>query len=359
MRILRLFFIHAILLSIIDAFFRIPLTRHPTNRTRPYAYRGKFSRVTLGGWSENLSNFINYIYFGPIQLGTPPQTVTIDFDTGSDQFWTTCNCAAGDIVAFLRGEPNYCKSHRRIFNPNRSKTNRKTSSPFSVTYGIGYVQGTVMFDRVCIPGVRHCSSAQTRVGCASYTDSAFRNAPGDQDSDGLMGLAYVYGTMGRSPIRSIFNRSNCKRKIFAFYLNNSGEKERSEMTLCGTDPAHHRGKIRFLKVAKSSYYWTLTLDRVYIRSRVAWARSSSNAILILAACVGCKCPNLTFSLNGHLFTLPGRYYVQNCVFLIFPSSEFSRFPGLGANWILGDAFLRRFYSVYDYAHGLVGLDVRA
>ncbi|CAJ0948537.1 unnamed protein product, partial [Mesorhabditis belari] len=325
---------------------------------------------TPGNW------FWEELYFGSVLVGNPGQTLTVDFDTGSDMFWVPCNCKLGDIGLQDPFEINSCASHTHVFNPKASKTNRMTSTPFSIQYGSGFVDGRVMYDRLCIPGTAHCTPRPQKMGCTSFTDSGFRNAPGSIDSDGLMGLAYVYGKMGDSLIRSIFNSANCKLEIFAFYLSNSGDKTKSEMTICGTDPAHYIAPLRFLSVDKSSYYWTVALSRVQWGGKTQWTKSALNAVLfdtgttgiylpgslvnkIESACGKCSCPTLIFTLNGHTFSLPGSYYVDSsCTLLIFSSDEISIAAGLNAQWILGDAFLRRFYSVYDYAHGRVGLAPR-
>lgn len=67
-------------------------------------------------------------------------------------------------------------------------------------------------------------------------------------------------------------------------------------------------------------------------------------------------PNMHFVLDGHNFTLSAFDYT-----LEVSGSCMSAFMGMdfpepvGPLAILGDAFLRRYYSVYDLGKGTVGL----
>jgi saccharopepsin len=67
-------------------------------------------------------------------------------------------------------------------------------------------------------------------------------------------------------------------------------------------------------------------------------------------------PDITFSLSGSNYSLPATDYI-----LEVSGSCISTFQGMdipepaGPLAILGDAFLRRYYSVYDLGNNAVGL----
>ena len=57
------------------------------------------------------------------------------------------------------------------------------------------------------------------------------------------------------------------------------------------------------------------------------------------------------------FTLEAKDYVQvqgegKCLFAIMP---FEMSPKLGEMWILGDVFMRKYYTVFDYGNKRVGM----
>ncbi|CAJ0922840.1 unnamed protein product, partial [Mesorhabditis belari] len=104
--------------------------------------------------------------------------------------------------------------------------------------------------------------------------------------------------------------------------------------------------LRFLSVDKSSYYWTVALSRVQWGGKTEWTQSGLNAILFDTGTTGVYLPGSLVNKDS------------SCSLLIFASDEISIAAGLNAQWILGGAFLRQFYSVYDYAHGRVGLAPR-
>merc|ERR1719321_1394724 len=60
--------------------------------------------------------------------------------------------------------------------------------------------------------------------------------------------------------------------------------------------------------------------------------------------------------NGKKFTLEGKDYVLNvqgqCLFAFMP---IELPPKLGEMWILGDVFMRKYYTVFDYGNKRVGM----
>ena len=70
-------------------------------------------------------------------------------------------------------------------------------------------------------------------------------------------------------------------------------------------------------------------------------------------------PNVTITIGGNPFTLTSQQYVQKvgnaCISSFIPMS-LSDINGAPL-WILGDAFLNQFYSVYDYDNNRVGFAI--
>ncbi|KAH8119288.1 acid protease [Phellopilus nigrolimitatus] len=56
-----------------------------------------FSKLPL---TDFMSGGLDILYYGPINIGTPPQTVTIDVDTGSADLWIASGCSDCSVDQF-------------------------------------------------------------------------------------------------------------------------------------------------------------------------------------------------------------------------------------------------------------------
>ena len=58
-------------------------------------------------------------YYGPINVGTPGQSLNVIVDTGSADLWVQANCR---------------KCTSALYQPSKSKTYKKTNTPFKIQY---------------------------------------------------------------------------------------------------------------------------------------------------------------------------------------------------------------------------------
>ena len=82
------------------------------------------------------------LWQGPLTVGTPAKTFTVQFDTGSsDLFVPGPSCTSSN-----------CKGHT-IFTPKSSSTAVDVGKTFNLQYGSGQVQGEQYTDTVTIAGL--------------------------------------------------------------------------------------------------------------------------------------------------------------------------------------------------------------
>lgn len=88
--------------------------------------------------AELQSQETGYFYSIELEIGTPPQAVSVNFDTGSSELWVNPECSKAT-------DPAFCQSFGRY---NASKTFVDTKANGGIKYGTGYVDFTYGYDYV-------------------------------------------------------------------------------------------------------------------------------------------------------------------------------------------------------------------
>ena len=96
----------------------------------------------------SLKDYQDAQYYGQIELGSPPQSFSVIFDTGSANLWVPS--------AKCRGFNLPCLLHRR-YASQHSRTYVQDDTPFAIKYGSGSMTGFISRDKL---SVGSCSRLQ-------------------------------------------------------------------------------------------------------------------------------------------------------------------------------------------------------
>lgn len=84
-----------------------------------------------GGGDEPLINE-RFYYQGPVTVGTPPQQVLLDFDTGSSITWV-----AGRECFYDEAQTQDCTRQKDRFDVSKSNTIKDLNDTFEISYADG------------------------------------------------------------------------------------------------------------------------------------------------------------------------------------------------------------------------------
>nr|XP_003220239.1 PREDICTED: embryonic pepsinogen [Anolis carolinensis] len=326
-------------------------------------YRPMLEAAEVAG--EPLMNYLDTEYYGTINIGTPPQAFTVVFDTGSSNLWvpsTYCSDAP-------------CQNHPR-FDPSQSSTFENTQQTMSIQYGTGSMQGILGYDTLTVTGIT--VPKQEFALSSSEPGVFFTYVP----FDGILGLGYP--SIAVSDVTPVFdnmmNEGLVQENLFSVYLGRGGTG--SIITFGGIDESYYTGSINWIPVTEQGY-WQIELDSILVNGEAIACSDGCQAIVDTGTSLVAGPPSDISNLQNAIGATPGQYgqYDINCgnlgnmpdvVFVIngiqFPltptaytleeSQEecHSGFQNMsGYLWILGDVFIREYYSIFDRANNQVGL----
>ncbi|XP_031701551.1 pepsin A-like [Anarrhichthys ocellatus] len=363
------------LLAFAECFHKFPLIKGKTARQdlqekglwdeyrkqNPYNPMAKFYQ----GGSESMTNEADLSYYGVICIGTPPQSFSVIFDTGSSNLW----------VPSVYCSSQACNNHKK-FNPQQSSTFQWGDQTLSIQYGTGSMTGHLAIDNVEVGSI----TVSKQMFGISKTEAPFM---ANMVADGILGLAFQ--SIASDSVVPVFdnmvNQGLVSQPLFSVYLNSNSEQG-SEVVFGGIDSSHYTGQITWVPLT-SATYWQIQMDSVTINGEVVACCGGCQAIidtgtsLIVGptkdinnmngwvgastnqygeATVYCQniqsMPEVTFTLNGHAFTVPASAYVSQ--------SNYGCSTGFGQGgsemlWILGDVFIREFYVIFDSQNQNIGL----
>jgi len=315
-----------------------------------------------------VENFLNAQYFSTITLGSPPQEFKVILDTGSSNLWVP-GSECGSIACYL---------HEK-YDASSSSSYKRNGSEFAIRYGSGSVSGYISQDTL-------------RMGDLTIKNQDFGEATSEPGLafafgrfDGILGLGYDSISVNHitPPFYNMIDQGLLDDPVFAFYLGDTDDS--SVATFGGVDTSHYTGKMVKIPLRRKAY-WEVDLDAMTFGDETAEFEGTGaildtgTSLIVLPTTIAellnkeigatkgfngqytidcdkrSSLPDMSFTLSGFNFTIGPEDYIleaQGSCISTFTGLDFP--PPTGPLAILGDAFLRKWYSVYDLGNNAVGL----
>jgi len=330
--------------------------------------RSKKLTYTSSEGSIVINDYENAQYYGEINLCTPGQSFEVIFDTGSSDLWVaSVNC------------DDTCGRHAK-YDASKSSSYIQNGTAFNIMYGSGPVSGYQSVDSLNMGGLVISQQEFAEVTDAGGLGAAYKMGK----FDGILGMAFPILSVNKvpTPFSNLVSQGLIDTAEFAFYLGNS-RLDRGELTLGGTDPAHYTGDITWVPLLAATY-WEITLDNLQINgesfvgageskaivdSGTSIMTGPSNEVQKIADALGAKAfiegeyliacdytlPDIEFTINGNVYSLaPVDYLIPDGDICLLGLMALDISQPTGPLWILGDVFMRKYYTVFDTANERVG-----
>ncbi|KAI0786690.1 aspartic peptidase domain-containing protein [Abortiporus biennis] len=315
---------------------------------------------------------LDILYYGALNFGTPVQSLTVDIDTGSADLWIPANCRS-------------CNTPQ--FNPSRSSTFQGSDDEFVVTYGVGKAVGKLAQDVVSIGNLK---VQKQDFGIVHAESEQFTQEP----NSGIMGLAFSTIAFSKKPtfFENLLSSGQLQEPIFSVHLAR-GAQDGSQVCFGCYDKKKTTGPVNWLSVVTKTY-WSVSMEG--ISSGLESENKTTATDLSAVIDTGTTLIYLPDEVAAQFYgTIPGArdaaaeygegFYVYPCTSTLSVSLSFSGtnftinssdfnigrvsegsedcvggILGLGDGFpsdlaIIGDEFLKSWYSTYDYGNGRVGL----
>ncbi|KAG5196414.1 hypothetical protein MJG53_016796 [Ovis ammon polii x Ovis aries] len=256
------------------------------------------------------------------------------------------------------------------FRHYKSSTFRPTQQTFSIAYGSESMKGFLAYDTI-------------RIGDLASTDQQFGLSMEEYSSqgipfEGVLGLNYPnISFIGAIPI---FDKLKNQASIFA-----SMQRKGSVVMSGGVDKAYYQGALNWVPLIQVGEL-RVHMDRISMKRKVIACSGGCKALVDTRTSLILGPRRLVNNIQKLIGTMPrgSEHYVSYFVVNTLPSIIFTingiKYPGLvlayilkdsrghcsttlkedtvsisTETWILGDVFLRQYFSVYDQGNDRIGL----
>ncbi|KAG8907334.1 hypothetical protein FRB99_004581 [Tulasnella sp. 403] len=267
-------------------------------------------------------NTIDELYFGPISVGTPSQSTTVIFDTGSS-----------DLVIPL-AECRKCV--KPVFSNSQSSTFKSDLAPFEIEYADqSAAEGVVATDTVSAAGL---SMENQGFGAVAKASQGFNAGP----NAGVLGLGFpANAASGATPFFiNLATQGKLASNVFSMYFSRNGGNG-SEVCIGCVDSTKFTGNIQYFP-----------LDPAATNNTQLYWNTASAGISY-----GGSAPTASFSAVIDSGTTAVRPHTILAVHVPASLGETCVGGIMGQDndlAILGDEFLKSWYTVFDYENTQVG-----
>ncbi len=349
----------------------LEFTRALKSKSKPTASENTagadFSISSIESEKSVLDSYLTnevYWYSIDLQVGNPPQNVTVDIDTGSSDLW-------------IQGKSNFqcninpgCTQYG-TFDTNKSSTYKKINDDFTITYGDGSrAKGEWGVDNISIGSAK----------IDNFTFAVGNDATANMGVFGI-GFSKLGGkNLGQEnytnyPTRLVKSGLTYSQ-TYSIYLNKLSE-DKGTILFGGVDHSKYDGQLVTVNMT-SDTRTTVNLNNLKITD-TEFVYNSSLDVILDTGTTNCYFPktvvdsiakslNAKYDYNRGIYTLPcgGLQYVEfsfGCKVIRVPITNFQLLTNESDTngkricvlalvpsstvHILGDSFLREAYTVFD------------
>jgi len=324
----------------------------------------------------NNSQYVGRIQVGTTKKGRKPQEFDVIFDTGSSNLWLNADSCQSEG----------CLVHRR-FHPAQSRSYSKLPVEMSVQFGTGSIEGFLAKDTFTLGPVRvhdQCFGQIRRSTGSVFVTGKF---------DGILGLSFPsLSAHTYTPVfDSIMQQKLLSHNMFSFYYSLL-PKQNSAIMFGDPIKSMYSGELQWISVSKPFYWEVNLIDIEYdgestnacadppckavvdTGTSLLTGPSSYTSRVLRQLGVDRGCNNIdglkkiTYILsddNGeYRFDIDPSYFVlQSQAKRADGKPKFCRagFMALdvpkprGPLFILGDVFMRKYYTVFDRDNQRIGI----
>ncbi|KAJ9170056.1 hypothetical protein P3X46_018192 [Hevea brasiliensis] len=188
-----------------------------------------------------LKNYLDAQYYGEIAIGTPSQTFTVIFDTGSSNLWVPSSKCYFSLACYFHSK----------YKSSESSTYEKNGTSAAIQYGTGSIAGFFSQDNVKVGDfvVRNQDFIEaTKEPGVTFLAAKF---------DGILGLGFQEISVGKAvPVwYNMVNQGLVTEQVFSFWLNrNVKGEEGGEIVFGGIDSNHYKGEHTYVPVTQKGYW---------------------------------------------------------------------------------------------------------